>query len=359
GLDRGGSAETMPRADVSREQLPAILEDHGAQNRSLRQGQTLPHRLKHGVLLCEQTPQRMMQVVEGRPPPGRGTDIVPRLVREALDVVGQVAGQIDDGQAEPTVGTNAGPREPCVDESRELFCWNLVEANDRTCLVEGTPRAEHPFHEARLGSGKYVAHLALALNSAPHHVLDGFAIKACNRLEFIERDHHFAAAFLGQPRGKREDLLGKPRDVAIRADAGKEDGGQAPLADRHIGGVTHFGPGRLDHLAQPAAGPVPAGCGRDERARVPFEKGDVRAETADGNLDGQHSAARHGRQRPPDERRFAVPARGDEEYLLAGRQISNQAIELPGAIGEGGGRNNLAVDEGILHYVKRYNRYVL
>jgi hypothetical protein len=60
-----------------------------------------------------------------------------------------------------------------------------------------------------------------------------------------------------------------------------------------------------------------------------------------------------------DERRFAVAARRDEEDLLAGVQIADEAVELDDAIDEGRGRDDLAVDERIVRYVSQRNDYAL
>jgi hypothetical protein len=61
----------------------------------------------------------------------------------------------------------------------------------------------------------------------------------------------------------------------------------------------------------------------------------------------------------PNEGRLAVPARRDEEDLLAGRQIGDEAVELDDPIDERGGRDDLAVDERVVRYGDRRNSYVI
>ena len=118
GLDARRSAEPMAGARVGREQLASALQHDRAQHAALRQRQPLPDRLEHRLLLGEQPRQRRVQVVEGRPSSTGGADVVPRLVREPLHVVGQVAGEIDDRRAEAGLGANPALREARLDERR-------------------------------------------------------------------------------------------------------------------------------------------------------------------------------------------------------------------------------------------------
>ncbi len=94
-----------------------------------------------------------------------------------------------------------------------------------------------------------------------------------------------------------------------------------------------------------------------QRPRVAFEKCDVRAEAADGHLDGERALPAHRRQRVPDERRLAIPARRDEKDLLRRRQVADEPLELVHAVDECRRGHDFAVDEGVLHYVEQYNRY--
>ena len=73
---------------------------------------------------------------------------------------------------------------------------------------------------------------------------------------------------------------------------------------------------------------------RDQRPGVALEERDVRAEAADGDLDGQRAAARRRRERLPHQRRLAVAARRDQEDLLAGQQVAGQPVELGLAVDE-------------------------
>ena len=96
-----------------------------------------------------------------------------------------------------------------------------------------------------------------------------------------------------------------------------------------------------------------------ERARVSLEKRHVRAEAADGHLYGQRAAARHRRERASDQRRFAVPARRDQEDLLAGVEIGDQPVELGDPIDERRRRHDFAVDERVAGYGEHGSDYVV
>ena len=71
-------------------------------------------------------------------------------MRQALHVVGQIAGELDDGRAEPGLGPDARPRESRVDERGELVGRNLLEPHHRPGLVEG--RLGPSIRSIRLGS---------------------------------------------------------------------------------------------------------------------------------------------------------------------------------------------------------------
>src|SRR5262245_30772183 len=82
GLDGGRSAKAMPRADVGREKLAAVLEHDRTERAALRQRETLPHGFEQHLLLRQQPFQRLMQIVESHAPSGAAADFVPRFVRE-------------------------------------------------------------------------------------------------------------------------------------------------------------------------------------------------------------------------------------------------------------------------------------
>ena len=337
---------------------------------SSRAGKVPEHRVHIRTVLEQRL--RAQQRGEGRRIAEQGTDgpirhslELPRclslptvdLVREALHVVRQVAGELDDGGAEPGLGLHPRLRKPRVDEGRELVGRDLLEPHDRAGLVERPPGSEHALHQARLGPGEYVADLALVLHRRAHRVLDQSAVEAGNGLELVERDDHLAAARLGESRRQREDFLRQPPDVAIRAHGREGHGDRAER--RGVRRVADLGAGRSHRVPQPAPRAVAPGFRGDQRARVALEERDVRAEAADGDLDGQRAAARHHRERAPDERRLAVAPRRDQEDLLGRGQIGDQPVELGDAIGEGRRRHDLAVDERVLRYVKHRNRYAV
>ena len=145
--------------DVGAQQLPALLEHGGAERTALRDRQPLPHRLEQRVVLAEQATERRVQLVEPDPPRPVRPHIVPGLVREALDVVGQVAGELDDGRAEARLRPEAGLLEARLEEVGELIGGNPLEAHDRSGLVERPAAARASAPSARLGSGEDIADL--------------------------------------------------------------------------------------------------------------------------------------------------------------------------------------------------------
>src|SRR5262245_30926479 len=136
GLYRRWPAEPVPCAGIDGHQVQALFEDDGAEHRALPEREPLPHGLEHRLLLEQQTLQGGVEILERRLAPAARADLVPGLVRQPLHVVGQVAGELDDGGAEAVLGPEAGSCEAGVDERREFVGRDLVEAHDRTRLVE-------------------------------------------------------------------------------------------------------------------------------------------------------------------------------------------------------------------------------
>ena len=345
----------MPFADVGRQEFTAALQHDRAKHGALRQREPLPERFEDRLLLGEQAQQRLMQVVERRAAAARGAHIVPGLVSEPLHVVGKVARQLHDRDAQSGLGADARLVEARLDEHGELVRGDLVEAHHRTGLVERTPRSDHALHQAWLRAGKYVAHLALVLDGRAHRVLHGPTVESGDRLELVEGDDELAAARLGETGGQSEHLLGQPGDVAFGLHAWKRDGEAAEGIG--LGGHPDLGARRADDLEQPGAGPVPAALGGNQGARVSLEERDIGAEAADRDLDGERAAPRHRRERVPDERRLAVAPRRDEEHLLRRREVADQPLQLDGAVDERRGRHHFAVDERVVHYVNSRSRY--
>ena len=93
------------------------------------------------------------------------------------------------------------------------------------------------------------------LNRRAQRVLDRPAVEAADRLKLIERDDNRPPARLGETRRQREHVAGEPRDVAIRARAGK----------RHARIGADLRARRRNRVAQPRARPIPGGFGRQER----------------------------------------------------------------------------------------------
>src|SRR5262249_3485359 len=131
------------------------------------------------------------------------------FVCEPLNVVWQVARELDDRRSESGLGAHPGSREFRIDEGRELVGRNLVEPHYRARSVKGALRTEHPFHETRLRAGKHVPDLVLVLNGSPQGVLDRSAVESGDRLKLVERDHDRSTTDFRKPRRKGEHLLGE------------------------------------------------------------------------------------------------------------------------------------------------------
>ena len=108
GLHGRRSAEAMTGTHVGRQQLAPVFEDGGAQGGPLRQRQALPGPLEKRFVFAQQPLQRLVQILEAGALAAAGLDVVPHFVRETLDVVGQVAGEVDDRAAEPGLRLEAG-----------------------------------------------------------------------------------------------------------------------------------------------------------------------------------------------------------------------------------------------------------
>src|SRR5581483_9752836 len=104
GLYGRGTAETVPRACVRGQDAAPVFDDDRAQDGALRQRQALPDGFEQRGLLGEEARQGFVKVVERHLFLAAGADIVPRLVREALNVVGQVACELDNRRAESGLG---------------------------------------------------------------------------------------------------------------------------------------------------------------------------------------------------------------------------------------------------------------
>ena len=232
----------------------------------------------------------------------------------------------------PASGLMPGRGEARVDERGELVGGNLLEPHHRPGLVERPLRAEHPLHQARLGAGEDVADLALMLDRGAQRVLDRAAVEAADRLELVERDDDLAAARRGEPRRAARTLPARAARRRGRSARRETTRVSAPSGDG-VGRVADFGARRA---ASTSRSQVRARSqlrlGRDERARVALEERDVRAEAADGDLDGQRAAPRHRGERVADQRRLAVAARRDQEDLLAGGEVADQPVELDHAV---------------------------
>src|SRR5205814_7900839 len=131
-------------------------------------------------------------------------------------------------------------------------------------------------------AGKYIADVALVLHGCTQHVLDRTAVESSNRLKFVEGHGDLPPSSLGQVGGKCEDFLREARNVPLGPNGRKRHADRAKGRIRRS--ISDLRAGRSDGVAEPSERAVRLGFSRDERTGVPFEKGHVRAEAADGDV---------------------------------------------------------------------------
>ena len=222
-LNARRATESMSGANIGRQQLAAALEDDGAQDRALRQGQSLPHCFEHRVLLREQARERGMKMLEAHLPAACGPHVVPGFVSEALDVVWEVACEVDDRSTEARLGSNPAAYEAPLDEVGEHGWRNLLEAYHRSRFVERAARADHFFHQTRFRAREDITDVPLLLRGGAQRVLDIAAVEPVNGLKFVERDDDGAFPVGGQTPGKIEDFVGQAIHFSSRPNGGKAD----------------------------------------------------------------------------------------------------------------------------------------
>ena len=164
-LNARRAAESVPGANIGRQQLTPALEDDGAQDGALRQGQSLPHCFEHRVLLREQARERGMKMLKASPS---------GLAARTSSQVSWARRWTSYGRL-PARSTTAAPRpgstriplhEPPLDEVGEHGRRNLLEAYHRSRLVERTARADHFFHQTRFRAREDITDVPLLLRGA-------------------------------------------------------------------------------------------------------------------------------------------------------------------------------------------------
>ena len=85
-------------------------------------------------MLVEQATKGHVELIQPDPPDTVRPYIVPGLMRQALHVVGQVAGEVDDGVADARLGSEAGLLKARLQEAGELVGRNALEAETGPAL---------------------------------------------------------------------------------------------------------------------------------------------------------------------------------------------------------------------------------
>jgi hypothetical protein len=195
------------------------------------------------------------------------------------------------------------------------------------------------------------------LHGSAQRMLDAAAVEAVDGLKLVERDDNAGLAQIAEASGQGKHVGGKSRDIAVGPD-GRELHRHAHRPGR-VGLESQLRLCRADGFFNPGARLVPTCLHGEQRARVTFEKSEIRAVAADRHLGGERAAAADGAKRVPDQRGLAVPPRRDEEHLLPGRQVAHEPIQLVDAIDERCRRHDLTVHKWVFHYVNLRNGYVL
>src|SRR5690606_19450015 len=126
----GGACQAVTFADIGRQQFAAVLEYYGAEDAPLGQREPLPGILEHWFVLEQEALERRVEILHRRGPPARGAQVVPRLVGETLDVVGNVARKIHNGRAKPRLRPQPARGEPAFEKCREVVWIDLLESHD-------------------------------------------------------------------------------------------------------------------------------------------------------------------------------------------------------------------------------------
>ena len=224
---------------------------------------------------------------------------------------------------------------------------NLLQPHHRPRLVERTLRPEHGLHQRRLGAGKDIAHLALVLHGGTQGLFDAATVESADGLELVERDDDPAARASASRAGNAK-ISGARRETSL---AERTAGKATATAETPSGAVSSRTSGLVAPIASRSHNRRPrhARLRRQHRLGISFEKRQIGAVATDSGLDRQAPGTLGVGQRSPDERRFAVAPRRDEEHFLPGEQVGAQALELVVAVDEGRLRDDLTVDERVFH----------
>src|SRR6266545_3755445 len=299
-----------------------------------------------------------MQILEARALPSGGPHVVPRLVRQALHVVGHVLRELDDRASESILRADSAGGKSALDELREHLFVDLAETDHGPRLVERPPGREHPFHQRRFRSRKDITNGALFLHGGAKRVLDIGAVKGGDRLELVERDGHALSARRRDPGREGKNFRGKPSRVAYGADGGKRDGESRLSARLRV--ESQFRADGCQQLGRPPPQPVRGRVGGQQRSSIGLEEPHIGAGRGHRHFDREDPLHGKSLHDVTDQRRLAVPAWGNQEHLLPLTEVAREPLPLVLAIGEGGRSHHFAVDEriGCRHYVIIRNDYV-
>src|SRR5271166_1672953 len=139
--------------------------------RPLTLGNLLPQQLIEGGLASHQRAGHRLDLGGAELPLVLQLRVIPQLMRDALHVVGNQVGGVEQSVQALLVERAPPAAKLAGDELLPILGRNLVQEHLRSGLVEGAPDGEHLLHQRRLRSGEYVADLPLLLNLVADGVL--------------------------------------------------------------------------------------------------------------------------------------------------------------------------------------------
>ena len=154
----------------------------------------------------------------------------------------------------PASGLSPEEAKRDLDEGGEELGIDLLQAQDRSGLVEGALHLEHPLHQGRLRSREDVADAALILDGGAEGMFDVAAVECGDRLELVEGDGETLLAGGGDSARQREHLGGEAGGVAGRPHRreGDRDPSGRRAARAHRRSVdAHLGTNRLEQILGP------------------------------------------------------------------------------------------------------------
>ncbi len=195
----------------------------------------------------------------------------------------------------------------------------LRAAPERLVLV-----VEDPLHHVALAAQVDVSHLRLLLEDRAHQ-LDQRGVDVDHLLKLVQHQRHAPVAIGGDAPEHDEQLLERRVDVLL--------GGARVEAERHraVVGVDGDRGGQAqarEHLQALLRVPQPGGQLLVDRLRELRSQQVLRGGAHQVHLGDQDALPHELLRHPPEQRRLAVPARGEDDHVLAVAGIGDERVDL-------------------------------